>query len=182
MIKVLENCGFKNVPKHKRDLLMYLWLKLTKETIIKDLIEQQHYELTVSLKHKETKRMYALRIVNLYNEHQYDIFIKQITLQKRAERVAIKVHDYYTNEQKNIGVVLMDNMTKSFADVFVEYKKNKGTLGMQYLEFLVTGALALNKAQIITTDIHYCNDCFAKAGTLRLISFGHRSLTKRLLS
>ena len=54
MNKVLENCRFKNVPKHKRYLLMYLWPKLTQECIIKDLIEQQHYELTVSLKHKET--------------------------------------------------------------------------------------------------------------------------------
>ena len=49
-----------------------------------------------------------------------------------------KIHDYYINEQKNMGVVLMDNMTKCFADVF---ENNKGTLGMQYLKFLVTCAL-----------------------------------------
>ena len=107
MNKLLESCGFKNVPK--TNVLMYLWPKLTKEFVLTStVLEQQNNEITVSIKHKKTKVLYALRIV-----HLYDNFIKEITLQKRAERIAVKVHDYYTNEQDKIGVVLMDTLFRS---------------------------------------------------------------------
>ena len=81
MNKLLESCGFKNVPKTNTNLLMYLWPKLTKEFVLTStVIEQQNSEITVSIKHKKTKVLYALRIVYLYNN-----FLKEIALQKRAE-------------------------------------------------------------------------------------------------
>ena len=167
MNKLLESCGFKNVPK--TNVLMYLWPKLTKEFVLTStVLEQQNNEITVSIKHKKTKVLYALRIV-----HLYDNFIKEITLQKRAERIAVKVHDYYTNEQDKIGVVLMDIITHSLGQVFNDSsKKDKGRLGVQYLEFLVTSALVLKQARIITTEIHMYNVGYTKDDdSLRFLSF-----------